>query len=118
MKTFLVIAIMALMGFGAFTATENDLEETAVQFEGTVEAAANTAEEWFGVGADDELTYDEQLEIVRNVYKMKDEGKFEDEEVFTAFLDGYEDYVDDLNSYYSILDEVGVPGESVYIDLH
>ena len=118
MKTFLVIAIMALLGFGAFNATENDLEETAVQFEETIEEAANTAEDWLGVDADAELTYEDQLEIVKNAYRMRDEGKFEEDGLLDTFLDGYEKHVDDLNSYHALLDEVGVPGKSVYIDLH
>lgn len=70
----------------------------------------------FDADNDGALSYDEQIAIVQAVYEKYDNGEITDEN-FCAFLAGYEDYVNRLNSYHDLLDECGVPGANVQINI-
>lgn len=70
----------------------------------------------FDADNDGVLSYDEQLSIVQAVYEKYDNGEITDE-TFKAYLAGYEAYVDRLNSYHDLLDECGVPGANIQINI-
>lgn len=93
-------------GNGEFT--KDEVESAVVEAKGKLGS--------YDADNDGDLSYDEQLTLVQDVYKAYDNGEVTDEN-FKAFLAGYENHVNDLNSYHALLDECGVPGKGVYINL-
>ena len=86
---------------------------------GEVEAAINEAQTLFSkydVNGDGVLSYDEKMNIVYDVMEAYDNGLIPEGD-FKTFVAGYDEYVNTINGYTALLDEVGVPGESFYLDI-
>lgn len=81
--------------------------------------AVEEAQDMLGVFDSDsngDLSYEEQLSIVQAIYKKYDNGEIKND-MLVSILQGYERKVNELNSYYDLLEEVGVGGPKIYIDL-
>lgn len=84
-----------------------------------IESAVKEAETMLGgfdEDGDGSLSYDEELKIVQAVYEKYDNGEIKNE-LFRKFLEGYDKKVSDYNTYHDILDEVGVPGKNIQIEI-
>lgn len=92
-----------------------DIEFDQAELETAVNEAVDMLDD-YDIDGDGELSYDEQLGLIQDVYKAYDNGEIQNEE-FKKILEGYERKVNDLNSYHDILDEVGVPGKGVHINI-
>lgn len=120
MKHLLAIVISLLIGVGAITHQE-ELREIQNDFSATISEATATFKDWVpslkDKDPDEELTYEDKLNIVQDIYAKYDNGDFKEEELFSEYLKGYDEHVGDLNSYHDFLDECGVPGPNVQIDI-
>lgn len=120
MKQLLAIVISLLISVGAITHQE-ELREIQNDFSATISEATATFKDWVpslkDKDPDEELTYEDQLNIVQDIYAKYDNGDFKEEELFSEYLKGYDEHVNDLNSYHDFLDECGVPGPNVQIDI-
>lgn len=124
MKYLLAIVISLLIGVSAITHQEElrnatgDLQE---MISSTISEATTVFQDWVPALADkdpnEELTYEDQLNIVQDIYAKYDNGDLKEEELFSEYLKGYDEHVNDLNSYHDFLDECGVPGPNVQIDI-
>ena len=84
-----------------------------------IESAVKEAETMLG-GFDEDgdgiLSYEEKLKIVQAVYEKYDNGEIKNE-LFRKFLEGFDKKVSDYNSYHDLLDECGVPGANIQIEI-
>ena len=120
MKRFIVIALAILIGGSALSSTKQGVA-IYNKAESIITEATAVFKEWVpsleDKDPDEELSYEDQLNIVQSIYAKYDNGDFEGEDNFCEYLEGYSNHVDDLNSYHDFLDECGVPGANVQIDI-
>lgn len=120
MKRFIAIALAILIGGSALSSTKQGVA-IYNKAESIITEATAVFKEWVpsleDKDPDEELSYEDQLNIVQSIYAKYDNGDFEGEDNFCEYLEGYSNHVDDLNSYHDFLDECGVPGPNVQIDI-
>lgn len=120
MKRFIAIALAILIGGSALSSTEQGVA-IYNKAESIITEATAVFKEWVpsleDKDPDEELTYEDQLNIVQSIYAKYDNGDFDGEDNFCEYLEGYSNHVDDLNSYHDFLDECGVPGPNIQIDI-
>ena len=75
-------------------------------------AAINAALEDFNKSVEK----DGALGTVQKIYEAYDNGEIEDG-LFKDFLTGYSNYVDQINTYTAVLEEAGVPGNYIYLNI-
>lgn len=117
---FAMASIMAFFGFSAVDSqadvVETEINQSFVQV--VDEASTQLTDLGFDV-EDEDLTYEEKLEIVQGLYAKRDAGEIEEGGLLSSLMDWFEyEQVNRINSYTAILDECGVGGPSIYIDLH
>lgn len=95
--------------------TQYDIDFNQEEVETAVNEAVDMLDD-YDTDGDGELSYDEQMNLVHDVYEAYDNGEIKSEEL-NAILAGYEQKVNTLNSMHDLLDECGVPGQNVQINL-
>ena len=88
---------------------------TAEEFEDALNEASMIIGTW-DTDEDGDLSYEESLSVMQYIYKKYDSGEITNENIRTI-LEGFERKVNELNSYYDLLEEVGVKGPKHKIEL-
>lgn len=88
---------------------------TTEELEDAIEEASTIVNSW---DTDDngDLSYEESLSVMQKIYKKYDNGEITNPDL-RAILEGFERKVNELNSYYDLLEEVGVKGPKHHIEL-
>lgn len=90
-------------------------ETTTKEIEDAVDEASATIGS-FDTNEDGDLSYEEKLSLLQKIYEKYDNGEIKDENL-RAILEGFERKVNELNSYHDLLEEVGVGGPNIQINL-
>ena len=94
---------------------ESTGEFSAEEFESAI-AEAQDILGAFDTDEDGNFSYEEKLSLVQTIYEYYDRGEIKDG-MFKTFLEGYERKVNELNSYYDLFEELGMPGPNIQIEL-